>query len=78
MLYVREKYKHGNVVLDYMEGINIPADKVTKLWNKASHAKFRSDVLGLSLLAEYFVEKYTESDENDVTGDWEIISIHFD
>ena len=69
MWYVREKYKHGNVVLDYMEGINIPADKLTKLGNKASHAKFRSDVLGLSLLAEYFVDKYTESDENDVTGD---------
>eukprot|EP01034_Spumella_vulgaris_P022931 gene22931-29109_t len=50
MWYIREKYQNGDVVVDYMEGISIPADKLTKLGSRSSHAKFRSDILGLSLL----------------------------
>ncbi len=53
MWYIREKYQHGNVKIDYMEGINIPADKLTKLGNRASHAKFRADILGLKLLPDF-------------------------
>jgi hypothetical protein len=50
MWFVREKYKQGGVALDYMEGVRIPADKLTKLGNRASHAAFRKEVLGLGLL----------------------------
>lgn len=55
MWYLREKYKQGNVVVDYMAGVSIPADKLTKLGNRGSHAQFRSEILGLGLMPEYSV-----------------------
>ena len=50
MWYVRERYKEGNVVVDWMTGEEIPADKLTKLGTRETHEKFTRDVLGLSLL----------------------------
>ena len=50
MWYVRERYMSGGVVLDYMSGITIPTDKLTKLGCKASHIQFTRDILGLKLL----------------------------
>jgi hypothetical protein len=69
MWFIREQYSHGNVVLDYMEGVKIPADKLTKLGNRASHAKFRSDILGLSLLPEYCTEFVGDINDFDVFDD---------
>ncbi len=75
MWYVREKYKHGGVVVDYMAGVEIPADKLTKLGNKASHAKFRYNILGLGLLPEYATVpggsgvEVEDEDEDVVEGD---------
>jgi hypothetical protein len=50
MWYIREKYSQGCVNLMYMEGVKIPADKLTKLGNRSSHEQFRSDIMGLCLL----------------------------
>jgi len=52
MWYVREKYKCGDVFLDYCEGVHIPSDKLTKLGSRSSHGKFRVDIMGLRLLAD--------------------------
>jgi hypothetical protein len=64
MWYIREKYQQGNVVVDYMEGIKIPADKLTKLGSRSSHAKFRHDILGLGLLTEYESDHEMEKEQN--------------
>eukprot|EP01036_Dinobryon_divergens_P034000 gene34000-43929_t len=50
MWYVREKYKEGTYVLDYMAGTIIPADKLTKLGTKAEHIEFTKDIMGHKLL----------------------------
>jgi len=50
MWYVRERYKQGNVVIDWMTGAEIPADKLTKLGTREAHEAFARDILGLSLL----------------------------
>jgi hypothetical protein len=63
MWYLREKYSQGCVDLDYMAGVTIPADKLTKLGNKASHAEFRTNIQGLKLLHEDY--EYVIHDEVD-------------
>ena len=50
MWYVRERYKQGNVVVDWMSGQEIPADKLTKLGSREEHESFTRDIMGLSLL----------------------------
>jgi hypothetical protein len=50
MWYVREKYKQGDVVLDWMTGSDIPADKLTKLGTRPEHEAFTKDIMGLRLL----------------------------
>jgi len=50
MWYVRERYKQGNVVIDWMIGEKIPAYKLTKLGTREAHEEFARDILGLSLL----------------------------
>ena len=50
MWYVRERYKQGNVVIDWMLGDVMPADKLTKLGSREDHEKFTRDIMGLSLL----------------------------
>lgn len=52
MWYIREKYKYGNVDISYMEGVSIPADKLTKLGNRGSHSEFCRNIMGLDLLDE--------------------------
>ena len=50
MWYVRERYKQGNIVLDWMQGDAMPADKLTKLGSREDHETFTRDIMGLSLL----------------------------
>lgn len=50
MWYVRERYKQGNVVIDWMMGQEIPADKLTKLGSREEHEVFTRDIMGLGLL----------------------------
>ena len=50
MWYVRERYKQGNVVIDWMLGEAMPADKLTKLGSREDHEKFTRDIMGLGLL----------------------------
>ena len=50
MWYVRERYKQGNVVIDWMTGKEIPSDKLTKLGSREEHDVFTRDIMGLSLL----------------------------
>jgi len=49
---VREKYKQGDVVLDWMTGRDIPADKLTKLGTRTEHEAFTKDIMGLQLLED--------------------------
>ena len=50
MWYVRERYKQGNVVIDWMLGEKMPADKLTKLGSREEHEFFTRDIMGLGLL----------------------------
>ena len=50
MWYVREQYSTGGILLNYMPGVDIPTDKLTKLGTKESHAAFTRDIMGLNLL----------------------------
>ena len=50
MWYSREEYRKGKVVLDYMPGVEIPSDKLTKLGNVTEHKVFVRDILGLNLI----------------------------
>jgi hypothetical protein len=50
MWYVRERYKQGNVVIDWMLGEQMPADKLTKLGSREEHEIFTRDIMGLGLL----------------------------
>ena len=50
MWYVRERYKQGNVVIDWMLGEEMPADKLTKLGSREEHEVFTRDIMGLGLL----------------------------
>ena len=52
MWYVRERYKDGSVVIDWMSGKEIPADKLTKLGSREDHEKFAHDILGHGLLQQ--------------------------
>jgi hypothetical protein len=74
MWFVREKYKYGDIILEFLEGVNMPADKLTKLGNRASHAVFRSEILGLGLLDKCFEslsEKLGQSEDDVVESDEE-------
>ena len=46
----RDTIQKGQFELIHMPGVDIPADKLTKLGNISEHAQFRSQILGLSLL----------------------------
>ena len=50
MWYVRERYKQGGVLVDWMSGKEIPADKLTKLGTREEHEAFTRDIMGLCLL----------------------------
>jgi hypothetical protein len=50
MWYDRERYKKGNVLVEWMSGKTIPADKLTKLGTREEHEVFTRDIMGLSLL----------------------------
>jgi len=49
MWYVREQYSTGGIILDYMPGVSIPTDKLTKVGTKESHAVLTCDIMGLNL-----------------------------
>ena len=55
MWYTREEYKKGNVVVDYMAGIVIPTDKLTKLGSIEELKKFRRNILGLDLVSSDYM-----------------------
>ncbi len=65
MWYVREQYQHGKVDVEYMPGVKIPSDKLTKLGNKKSHTEFMCDILGLRLLAGYQPIVYDSAEEEE-------------
>ena len=50
MWYVRERYKDGTVVIDWMTGQEIPADKLTKLGTREEHEVFTWNIMGHALL----------------------------
>ena len=50
MWYVRERYKQGGIVVDWMTGEEIPADKLTKLGSREDHEVFTEAIMGLKLL----------------------------
>ena len=50
MWYVRERYKQGNVLVDWLPGKKIPADKLTKLGTREEHEVFTHAIMGLGLL----------------------------
>ena len=52
MWYAQEQVKMGNVIVRYMDGKNIPTDKLTKLTNVRDFEAFRDYVMGTSLLYE--------------------------
>ena len=55
--YTREEFQKGNVTLEYMPGIVLPADKLTKLGNVTEHEAFASNIMGLNLLSyDYFIK----------------------
>ena len=48
--FTRDIYQRGGIRVDYMTGITLPADKLTKLGTKETHEAFRREILGLGLL----------------------------
>jgi hypothetical protein len=50
MWYVRERYKQGSILVEWMTGKKIPADKLTKLGTRDEHEVFRKDIMGHGLL----------------------------
>jgi hypothetical protein len=50
MWYCRERYKDGSVLIDWMDGVQIPSDKLTKLATREEHEIFTRDIMGHSLL----------------------------
>jgi hypothetical protein len=50
MWWVRERYKQGNVLVEWMKGADIPADKLTKLGTREEHDVFTRNVMGLGLV----------------------------
>ena len=48
--FTRDTIQKGQFELIHMPGVDIPADKLTKLGNISEHAQFRTQILGLSLL----------------------------
>ena len=50
MWYVRERYKDGSVIIDWMTGKEIPADKLTKLGTRVEHEAFTYAIMGHALL----------------------------
>jgi hypothetical protein len=51
--YVRTEYKKGNTNVEFMSGVDMPADKLTKLGNRGSHGVFVVKIMGLGLLDDY-------------------------
>ena len=61
MWYTREEYQKKNADLEYMQGIKIPADKLTKLGGVHDHQEFAKDIQGLKLLGyDYFESRGIE------------------
>ena len=50
MWYCRERYKDGTVLIDWMKGVQIPSDKLTKLATREDHVIFTKDIMGHKLL----------------------------
>ena len=50
MWYCRKRYKDGTVLIDWMEGEQIPSDKLTKLATREEHVVFTRDIMGHKLL----------------------------
>lgn len=55
MWYTREEFSKGNFEFEYMPGIEIPTDKMTKLGNVTEHREFTRNVLGHNLVSEDFM-----------------------
>ena len=52
MWNVGERYKQGSVLIDWISGVTIPADKLTKLATREEHEVFTRQIMGLDLLLE--------------------------
>lgn len=50
MWYIRESYKKGNMIFQYMPGTEIPVDQLTKVGTADQFQTFRNNILGLNLL----------------------------
>jgi hypothetical protein len=50
MFYVREKYRAGSIIMDFMTGETILTDKLTKIGDKPGHFTFTKGIMGLILL----------------------------
>ena len=48
--YIRENYDSGRINLKHMPGVQIPADKLTKVTVTSDFREFVIDVMGLKLL----------------------------
>lgn len=57
MWYTRDEYARGKYILNYMPGVIIPTDKLTKLGSAEGHRQMQRDVMGLKLLdSDYDVD----------------------
>lgn len=54
MWYTREQYSKGRVDLSYMPGVDIPADKLTKLGCVEEHRMFALNIMGANLVGFKF------------------------
>ena len=68
MWYAQEQVKMGKVIVRYMDGKNIPTDKLTKITNVKDFETFRDYVMGTFLLYEPSIEM----DENESKKEPEI------
>jgi len=58
MWYVKEEYQKGKLELVHMNGIDLPADKLTKLAGFSDHRMFTKNIMGLNLLdQDYYVNQ---------------------
>ena len=50
MWYCRDEIKKGNISVNFMPGVDIPADRLTKAGDANGHRAFVYDIMGLALL----------------------------
>ena len=71
MWFIREKYQEGRVDLQHMQGVRLPADKLTKLGNRSSHAEFTGQVLGLQMLSDEYPEAVNDDAKDIEVNDFD-------